>query len=347
MGPSSAAAGAKRPYSIESVFPRLISAASGLQAAKLESEDTVRTASAIKHSAGGDRETSAMRTESAPGGQGHSRDQRPMGWIVDNTVARSPNTTDNGLPVGSQPGTTVSNRVDLRAMDSLWKHLDPAGFRPGERIFAEGDPGDRLYLIYSGRVKLARRYGDGRDKLVAIAGPADLIGELAVLDRGPRSCSAIAMTDVRAGQLDRNTLRTYIAERPAIAEELLAVLARQLRRTDDELADLVVTSVPRRVARQLLRLALRFGTADGGVVQVRHELTQEEFGQLMGACRPTLNRTLRDFEDRGWIRVENKRVLILDPTALAHQAGTPARSSSKTLSAMSGSGEPRSTRAAG
>ena len=100
-------------------------------------------------------------------------------------------------------------------------------------------------------------------------------GELSVFDPGPRTSSATTITEVRAVSMDRDALRTWIADLPEIAEQLLRVLARRLRRTNNNLADLIFTDVPGRVAK-LLQLAQRFGTQDDGALRVTHKLTQEE-----------------------------------------------------------------------
>ena len=241
------------------------------------------------------------------------------------TSAARPNSHAGVTLVGR---THTPSPVEFGGLHALREHLRPVEFCRGQQIFAEGDPGDRLYVIRSGKVKIRRRCAGGRHKLVAIAGPSDIVGELAVFDPGPRTSTATAMTEVRAGWLDRNTMRVLITEKPEIAAALLQLLSRQLRRADDQLTDLVSTDVTGRVAHQLLRLARSFGTADGDTVRVLHDLTQEELAELAGASRPTLNRTLRDFDNRGWIRVENKRVLILDRDALARRMITPSISSS-------------------
>ena len=90
--------------------------------------------------------------------------------------------------------------------------------------------------------------------------------------------------------MDRDALGTWIADRPEIAEQLLRVLARRLRRTNNNLADLIFTDVPGRVAKLLLQLAQRFGIQDDGALRVTHELTQEEIAQLVGASRETVTR---------------------------------------------------------
>ena len=187
-------------------------------------------------------------------------------------------------------------------------------------IFHEGEPGDSLYIVLEGKVKLGRRTPDGRENLVAVMGPSDQFGELSLFDPGPRTSTAIAVTDVRLARISKQALRSWIAERPAIAEQLLRVVARRLRRTNAMLADLIFTDVPGRVAKQLLSLAQRFGTVEGGNLRVTHDLTQEELAQLVGASRETVNKALADFAQRGWLRLEGKSVVILDRDRLARRA---------------------------
>ena len=155
-------------------------------------------------------------------------------------------------------------RVEPSAVSALIEQLRPVDFPRGHTIFAEGEPGDRLYIIVSGKIKIARRSPDGRENLLTIMGPPDMFGELSVFDPGPRTSSAITITAVQAASMDRAALRAWIAERPQIAEQLLRVLARRLRRTNNHLADLILTDVPGRVAKQLLALAQRFGTQENG-----------------------------------------------------------------------------------
>src|SRR6202171_3805728 len=202
--------------------------------------------------------------------------------------------------------------VEPTAVSALTKQLQPVDFPRGHTVFAEGEPGDRLYIIISGKVKIGRRSPDGRENLLTIMGPSDMFGELSIFDPGPRTSSATTITEVRAVSMDRDALRAWIADRPEIAEQLLRVLARRLRRTNNNLADLIFTDVPGRVAKQLLQLPQRFGTQEGGALRVTHDLTQEEIAQLVGASRETVNKALADFAHRGWIRLEGKSVLISD-----------------------------------
>lgn len=236
----------------------------------------------------------------------HETDVTPMAdpGGVEEVLARS------GLGQGVEPD----------ALGALVGQLLPVDFPRGHTIFVEGEPGDRLYVIVSGKVKIRRRASDGRENLLAILGPTDMFGELAIFDPGPRTSSVTTITAVRAVSMDRVALQAWIADRPEIAEQLLRVLARRLRRTNDSLADLIFTDVPGRVAKQLLQLVQRFGAQEGSALRVTHDLTQEEIAQLIGASRETVNKALAEFAQRGWIRVEGKSVLILDPERLAQRA---------------------------
>lgn len=209
--------------------------------------------------------------------------------------------------------------VDLKDVDALVARLHPIDFPCQHVFFEQGELGERLYMVVSGKVKIRRRAEDGRESLFAVVGPSDMFGELSVFDPGPRTSSAIAITDVCAAPLDRDVMQAWIADRPVIAERLLRVLARRLRRTDDELSHLIFTDVTGRVAKQLLRLAHQFGVQEDGAVRVTHDLTQEELGQLVGSSREMVNKVLSDFSQRGWIRMEGKSVVITDSERLARR----------------------------
>jgi CRP/FNR family transcriptional regulator, cyclic AMP receptor protein len=210
--------------------------------------------------------------------------------------------------------------VERSAVTALTKQLRPVDFPRGHVIFAEGGPGDRLYIIISGKVKIGRVYPDGRANLLTIVGPSDMFGELSIFDPGPRTSTATTITEVRAVSMDRDALRAWIADRPEIAERLLRVLARRLRRTNSDLTDLIFIDVSGRVAKRLLGLAQRFGTREGGAMRVTHDLTQEELAQLVGAARETVNKVLADFAHRGWIQLEGNSLLICDSERLTMRA---------------------------
>lgn len=210
--------------------------------------------------------------------------------------------------------------VDPVAVQHLIEQMETVRYPRGTTIFDEGEPGDRLYIITSGKIKLARHAPDGRENLLTVMGPSDMFGELSIFDPGPRTSSAVCVTEVTAATMNSEMLKQWVADHPAIAQQLLRVLARRLRRTNANLADLIFTDVPGRVAKTLLQLANRFGVQEGGALRVNHDLTQEEIAQLVGASRETVNKALATFAHRGWIRLEGKSVLIVDTEHLARRA---------------------------
>src|SRR6185369_16701127 len=210
--------------------------------------------------------------------------------------------------------------VDPDAAEALAKEMETIEARKGEIVFSEGEPGDSLYIVLSGKLKVGRRAGDGRQNLIAVMGPSDMVGELSLFDPGPRTATATAVVDTRLARLRKQALRPWLNNRPEIAEQLLRVLARRLRRTNDALADLIFTDVPGRVAKQLLALSERFGSQEPDGLRVHHDLTQEELAQLVGASRETVNKALADFAARGWVRVDSRALTILDAERLGRRA---------------------------
>jgi CRP/FNR family transcriptional regulator, cyclic AMP receptor protein len=210
--------------------------------------------------------------------------------------------------------------VDSDDRDALADDFQRLDVCRGDTVFREGEAGDSLYVVLSGKVKLGKHSSDGREKLVAVMGPADQFGELSLFDPGPRTTTATAVTDAQLAQLPEAALEQWVLDRPVIGVQLLRVLAHRLRRTDAMLADLIFVDVPGRVAKQLLQLARRFGTVDGGQLRVTHDLTQGELAQLVGASRETVNKALASFAARGWVELEGRTVLILEEGKLARRA---------------------------
>ena len=203
-------------------------------------------------------------------------------------------------------GLSPEEQEELRAM------MTQTTLRRGETLFNEGDSGDRLYILLSGKVKLGHASADGRENLLAVLGPGEIVGELTLFDPGPRSTTATAVAPTELLTLDHNQLMTFVESHPQ--------LAQRLRRTNTALADLVFSDVPGRVAKALLDLADRFGSPTDDGVHVPHDLTQEELAQLVGASRETVNKSLAEFVSRGWIRLEGRAVTLLDVDRLRRRA---------------------------
>ena len=210
--------------------------------------------------------------------------------------------------------------LDDDAANALRSSMVEQRLGKGETLFSEGEPGEKLYLIESGKIKLSHTSSDGRESIIAVLGAGEMLGELSLFDPGARTATAIAVTNTKLLSLSHEALLPWLVGRPDLAVALLAALARRLRRTNEALADLVFSDVPGRVAKALLELGSKFGESSPDGLLVRHELTQEELAQLVGASRETVNKALADFSQRGWIRIEQRSVTLLDVERLDRRA---------------------------
>jgi CRP/FNR family transcriptional regulator, cyclic AMP receptor protein len=216
--------------------------------------------------------------------------------------------------------TPLFEALDEEGASALRAEMHRVDLARGDRLFGEGDAGDKLYVVLDGKVKLTRTAADGRENLLSVIGPGEMFGELSLFDPRPRTQTATALTDTRLAALDHQALRDWVTDRPDMALHLLRALAQRLRRTNEVMTDLVFTDVPGRVAKALLDLADRFGVQRPDGLQVNHDLTQEELAQLVGASRETVNKALADFVSRGWIQLSAKSVLLVDPERLRRRA---------------------------
>jgi len=202
--------------------------------------------------------------------------------------------------------------LDAGAADALRASMNLVKLRKGQSLFKEGDDGDHLYVVSSGKVKLGTKSVDGRENLLMILGPGDMFGELSLFDSGPRTATATAVTDSKLLALGQDKVIPWVKEHPEVSLQLLARLASRLRRTNEVVGDLVFSDVPGRVAKALIDLGVKFGDKRSEGLFVNHDLTQEELAQLVGASRETVNKALADFAQRGWLRLEARSVMILD-----------------------------------
>jgi CRP/FNR family transcriptional regulator, cyclic AMP receptor protein len=210
--------------------------------------------------------------------------------------------------------------LDDETASALASALTTRAVVRGHVVFQEGEKGDRLFVVLDGKIKISRAAADGRENLLAVLGPGEMFGELSLFDPGPRTATATAITESTLASLDHDDLRPLLLAQPTVAAQFLRALAERLRRTNEAMADLVFSDVPGRVAKALLDLAERFGDESSDGVLVRHDLTQEELAQLVGASRETVNKALSEFANRGWIRLEGRSVLLLDRERRARRA---------------------------
>jgi CRP-like cAMP-binding protein len=185
----------------------------------------------------------------------------------------------------------------------------------GSVILFEDDPGDSLYIVREGRVKVVLVGEDGREVILGVLGVGEHFGELSLIDDQPRSAHVIAMEDSLLLVLRRDDFRRRVEATPAVAWALLSELSRRLRRADGKIGGLVLLDVPGRIARLLLDFA-----EEAGSDTIDKPLTHQTIAQMIGASRETVSRAMREFQDAGWIGVERRRISVTDRPALLTRA---------------------------
>jgi CRP-like cAMP-binding protein len=186
-------------------------------------------------------------------------------------------------------------------------------------ILFEDDPGDSLYIVSTGQVKVVLIGEDGREVILSVLNDGDFFGEMSLIDDEPRSAHVIAMRDSRLLVLRRDDFQQQISQHPSIAVKLLKVLVQRLRRADAKIGGLVLLDVNGRVAKLLLDLA-----DEGGGPKITRKLTHHTIAQMIGSSRETVSRAMRELADRGLVDVTRREITIKNREGLAALAGDRA-----------------------
>ena len=203
------------------------------------------------------------------------------------------------------------------AMERLAATMRTRRFRRGEVIFHLGDPGDALFVIVTGDVKISLPSETGDEAILATLSAGDVFGELALLDGAPRSASATALSATETVVLPRDRFRELIATEAGVRDALLASIAGELRRLTTHVEELHFLDITGRLAARLVRLANEGGTRlpDGGI-RLRRNLTQGDLAAMVGCTRQSVNKLLGQFTDDGLIRLEREGIVVTDVDGL-------------------------------
>lgn len=200
-------------------------------------------------------------------------------------------------------------------LEALAESLGRRTFPRGMIIYHEGSPGDTLYIIESGQVRIFLLSDSGQEISVNIYGPGDVFGEMSLLDGLPRSAGVVAMERTVALTLHREDFLHHLEASPHMARGILEVLSRRLRYTTEYAESLALLDVYGRVAAKLLELAERYGVQKEGI-QIGLRLTQAELASWVGATRESVNKVLGTLRDQRLIEVQGQRITILDRRGL-------------------------------
>jgi CRP-like cAMP-binding protein len=191
----------------------------------------------------------------------------------------------------------------------------------GEVICSQGDPGDALYAVVTGKVRISTGAADGREIFLNIMEPGDTFGEIALLDGGTRTATAMAVTACELVSLRREHLFGLLEKEPKVALELLRLCGERLRWTSGLLEDAALLDMPARLAKRLLSLGELHGERQGGATRLR--ISQEELAGFLGVTRQAVNQQLQAWKAKGWVALGRGSVTVLDGRSLRAAAQGP------------------------
>jgi CRP-like cAMP-binding protein len=186
-------------------------------------------------------------------------------------------------------------------------------------IFSVGQAADRMVALLSGAIRISLASQDGRDIVLAILGPGDVCGEIALLDGGERTTDARAATDCTVVMLERHEVLAHLAQHPGAWPTMVEMLCRRLRSVDRQIGEFALAPVPVRLAKALLQLTISPQAADARTHQCVR-LNQIELADLIGATRECVNKYLRSWQRQGCLTIADRQVVIADRAAIEHLA---------------------------
>ncbi len=198
----------------------------------------------------------------------------------------------------------------------------PVSIKAGATLFSAGDPGNGCYAVLEGSLKVSIMGVEGDEQLLAVMGPDNIVGELALLDGRARSATVTALKPSRLAFIEKHAFQRFADENPAVYRHMLSIVGKRLRQANDVLAARTFLPLPGRVAQTLLQLAESFGKPiDNGRILIHYKLSQADIANMAGAARENVSRVLNDWKRSGTIsRISG--YYCLERPGLLEQAAT-------------------------
>ena len=205
--------------------------------------------------------------------------------------------------------------LDIAELESIKRLVFERTAERDEFILDEGEPGEALYFVVSGAVKEFKTSAEGKEQILRIIRPGESFGDVAIFDAGPNVASAAAMGPVVLYGINKTDVGVIIHDHPTVAANVVKVLAERVRHFASLVEDLSFKNVLSRVAKLLLEHA---GNRTG---PERPRLTQQEMAAMVGTARELVGRSLRALEEKGAIRIDRHRIVLIDREALRETVG--------------------------
>lgn len=212
---------------------------------------------------------------------------------------------------------TLPNEV----LDSLAEMATSRGYQNGEVVFNEGEPGNLLLGLISGRIRIQASSNDGRALNLNMIMPGEIIGEIAFLDGGLRTASGLAEGSIRVFSIAQRPFFKLLRDQPELAIHLMQLVCQRVRWTSLQLADFAFLTPPARLATQLLHL--RDNKGDAALESADIHISQAELARFLGVSRQVVNGYLRDWQAKGALLLKRGRIHVTDEPTLRAAAGLP------------------------
>ncbi|MET4698654.1 CRP/FNR family cyclic AMP-dependent transcriptional regulator [Constrictibacter sp. MBR-5] len=216
------------------------------------------------------------------------------------------------------------SRFSPAEIERLVSFSHARAYGAGEVIFEKGSPGQGLMAVLSGRVRISSPSPEGREIVLNIIHPGQIFGEIALLDGKERTADATAMEACELLILERRDFVPFLEKHPDICLRLIAVLCERLRRTTEQVEDVLFLDLQARLAKTLLHLVDAHGRPVSNGVALGAKLSQRDLANMIGASRESVNRQLSLWEEEGLISRDRGAITILDSAALQMLVGAEA-----------------------
>jgi CRP/FNR family transcriptional regulator len=210
----------------------------------------------------------------------------------------------------------VLRHLDAHELESLMQKVGVERFPERAQIFQQGEDSRSVMAIADGYVKLSAVTLNGREVVLDLAGPGSVFGELAVLNGWPRAATATALAECVLLSIDGAAFSRALGRTPTAMLELIRLLSRRLRKTTEQMTDVIDMPAPARIAKALLQLAALHSKPVPGGLQIELALSQRELGGMTGSIREIINRHLCNWRDAGWLRLSDRGIVLTDIQAL-------------------------------
>jgi CRP/FNR family transcriptional regulator, cyclic AMP receptor protein len=203
--------------------------------------------------------------------------------------------------------------LEPEALDQLCRYAKHTTLKRGATIFCRGDPGNSLIAVISGTVKISISSPDGRNAILNLIGAGEIFGEMGVLGGAARSADATANTACEIFVIDRRDFLPFVKSQPALSMKFIELLCARVRRTSEQVEQIILQNLPGRLASALIGL-----TEKRKLEPASHtiSITQQEISEMVGMTRESINKQLRAWANRNWVRLEHGAIVVLDVESL-------------------------------